>query len=212
MFFPKSLSKPLCQQHSSLTSIMFEIIIPERNQLIAGWTWSQIFTEQKVLHLIAGWFIQREVCSRRKIKFGKYWIWKNSIDSLIDNYNQMIAINLDHRLSLLSGELSQHLNVDFTFDQVATRIHADSYRSPKNAYWSAKVLQVCNFLTSLQVTFWNKILSILLRRNRSKIRVTKIGAKKLSSVSSMQLTVDTNCLKMNWSQGFKLFLNKLNLV
>ena len=88
---------------------------------------------------------KKSVQSEKKSSLGNIESGKNSIDSLIDNYNQMIAINLDHRLSLLSGELSQHLNVDFTFDQVATRIHADSYRSPKNAYWSAKVLQVCFF-------------------------------------------------------------------
>ena len=61
---------------------------------------------------------------------------------ILADYKKKNKLNLGHRLSLLKGSLSDYLNVEYSFDQVAKSIHNDKRTNKDFSYWSAKLLQV----------------------------------------------------------------------
>ena len=65
-----------------------------------------------------------------------------SAEKLLNDYEDSLKLNFGHRLSILQGNLSDYLNVEYSFDKVAKSIHREKRKNADYSYWSAKLLQV----------------------------------------------------------------------
>ena len=67
---------------------------------------------------------------------------ETAAEKLLCDYEDSIMLNFGHRLSILQGNLSDYLNVEYSFEQVAKSIHREKRKNADYSYWSAKLLQV----------------------------------------------------------------------
>jgi len=66
---------------------------------------------------------------------------ETTAEKLLNDYEDSLKLNFGHRLSILQGNLSEYLNAEYTYEQVAKSIHREKRKNADYSYWSAKLLQ-----------------------------------------------------------------------
>ena len=84
---------------------------------------------------------------------------ETTAEKLLNDYEDSLKLNFGHRLSILQGNLSEYLNAEYTYEQVAKSIHREKRKNADYSYWSAKLLQVREFI-------FKSIFELILEKSR----------------------------------------------